>query len=282
MTARDDGQIVAPYTYGTIAEKSAKLGYGLNPSDLAGKTLVPLTQALLASCKVLLVMGQSNAVSIDPASAYTPANSGVYNFDFYSHQLYAAADPLAGPEYVSGAGGSFVSRLGDQIVGSGLAPGGLIIVNLSIGSSHFGAWVGEKPLNVRIPTVIRTMKQNDIMPDWIIYHGGESDAILGESAATVQANIEDINHQIRSCNAEAPWFIGKSCYYDGGLPAGTSAVYSGIDAAIANNFNIFAGAFTDNLTTGSGHRQADGTHLNTAGLVATAPRWHTVIDNYES
>lgn len=278
---------VAPYFIGMPPEKPGKNGYSITSGKVENAS--PFS---VAYTKILTVFGQSNGSNIDPGLAYS-CSQDVLNFNFYNGKFYECADPILGTEYPASAnpyGGSFVSRLGDLIVAGGLCDR-LIIVNFAIGSTHFAAWLGDKKLSGRIPRCLRIMQQFGLRSDWIIYHGGESDAQLvtngSETQASVQSAIYEVVEQVRAAGDTqefsgldpSPFFLAKSCWLNG-LPADFQKVYDAMNAVISTDPNVYAGPTTDDL--GVSYRQGDNTHFNTAGLVEVAARWYTVINGHEN
>ncbi len=101
----------------------------------------------------------------------------------------------------------------------------------------------------------------------IVWHQGESDKVIGTSAATYRAGLVNlINRSRQHFNPGLAWTISRASYF----PSGTSeAVIQGQEEAKNNLPNTsWAAYYSDDFRGAGAYRQSDDLHFNQAGLVA--------------
>lgn len=272
MSAPWLGPIAAP-------EIAGKPGY----ANTAGRVQVPTTVPEVRT-KSLLVFGQSNAVSIANDTSYVPA-AGALNFNFYDGKVYAAKDPLLGAETAGGdvlgaLGSSWATRLASKMVSAGMADR-VVVANCAIGATAISTWDVGGALDGRLAFVVRAMLQAGLVPDYILQMQGESDASAGTSTASYAAGVRSIVNTLRKNGTSAPYFVTQTSLIAGATTPNRNAVRQGQADACSDSLGIFLGPDSDVLA-GATYRQADGTHLNVAGIDAHADQWLTVIEAWEA
>lgn len=248
--------------------------------NTSGRTATAVLNAAVSTI-VLIVVGQSNAISIVADTSFVPV-AGTENFNFYDGKNYVAKDPLLGPQTAGGdsagvAGSSWSTRLASKMVQAGMAPR-VVIVNLAIGAVSIAemsqaGWFGD-----RVRYVLRNLSQAGLVEGpttkvFCLQMQGETDALNGTSAATYAATCRDVVAGFRKHGVIAPYFVSKTALFNGASAPNQAAVRQGQADALSDTLRIFAGPDTDLLTVAGGNRQADQTHLNLTGINACADQW---------
>jgi hypothetical protein len=248
-------------------------------SNLTGKTEAACYQPGV-STKVILVLGQSNAINIVADLSFVPT-AGTENFNFYNGKNYQAKDPLFGCENAGGnvlltPGSSFATRLGSKMVVAGMASR-VVIVNMAIGATSLAEWIPGGLLGDRPRFVIRAMQQAGFRPDYVLQFQGESDVLAGTSAAMYAARQQTLVAEFRRNGCSAPYFVSQTSLINGGTAPNMAAVRQGQLDACSVPLGILQGPDTDTLSVAGGYRIADNTHLNVAGIDAAATLWKNVL-----
>ena len=232
------------------------------------RTQVPLS--VLDSKKrvmVALVFGQSNSSNAGetPKAA---AMDAVYNF--YRGQLYRAEDPLLGAD---GKGGSVWTRLGDRLIERNLHDA-VVFAALGVKDSEIARWQSSGDLHQSILDVIQDLKNHRLSITHLLWHQGESDALLKTDADTYKRMFLDMLASIRRQGVEAPIFvsIATRCGKNRGEPSLQRA-----QSELINNAQmIYPGPNTDTL--GLAYRM-DGCHFADEGLDEAARLWLEALES---
>ena len=232
------------------------------------RTQVPLS--VLDSKKrmmVALVFGQSNSANSGetPKAAVTDA---VYNY--YRGQLYRAEDPLLGAD---GKGGSVWTRLGDRLIERNLHDA-VVFIALGIKDSEIARWQPSGDLHQSILDAIQDLKNHHLSITHLLWHQGESDALLKTDADEYKRMFRGMLASIRKQGVEAPIFvsIATRCGTNRGEPSLQRAQSELVDLA----HGIYPGPNTDTL--GLAFR-VDGCHFADEGQDETARLWLEALES---
>ena len=215
---------------------------------------------------VLFTFGQSNSAN-HGQGLYQPAKT-VYNY--YDGKLYRAADPLIG---ATGEGGSVWTRLGDKLIEAGMTEK-VTIVPIGVGGVRIGAWAKGGELHELLIRTVEQMKKDQIEPDYILWHQGETDNILNTPKADYIRMFETIREVFRSRGIKAPIVIAQASYHPNCLEEdnGNSAEIRAAQKALADQYpDIYLGPDTDQLN--QLWQRADGIHFSTKGQDLHAAMW---------
>ena len=215
---------------------------------------------------VLFTFGQSNSAN-HGQGLYQPAKT-VYNY--YDGKLYRAADPLIG---ATGEGGSVWTRLGDKLIEAGMTEK-VTIIPIGVGGVRIGAWAKGGELHELLIRTVEQMKKDQIEPDYILWHQGETDNILNTPKADYIRMFETIREVFRSRGIKAPIVIAQASYHPNCLEEdnGNSAEIRAAQKALADQYpDIYLGPDTDQLN--QLWQRADGIHFSTKGQDLHAAMW---------
>lgn len=207
-------------------------GYGAIPCPAASPDDIPI-----------ILTGQSQAGSYGDV-AFQPPLSGTPTGDiqiwFGTSTCYPLNDALAGfpAPWMPGSGGSIATRvsqlLRDQYPNW---PGRLVIVNIAQNGVPITNWGQSGPNYPRIQTAVNILSAGGWTPKALIFMGGESDAMAGQSYAMVKAALDSMVDGRRTAGDTYPIFIGLSttcrAVPDPGQPNGIAS--AGIDFELLTN-----------------------------------------------
>lgn len=245
---------------------AATISFMMNAQDnSAGKAKLPLDN--VKGSTVIFTFGQSNAAN-HGQTLYSPHNQVM---NYYAGELYEAKDPLIG---ATGNRGCVWTRLADKMIDSGLAEK-VTIISIAIGATDIASWSEGGILYDKFIQAIEKMKDDNINPDYILWHQGESDNIANTSADDYMSRFESIRNAFRSRGIDAPIFIAVASYH----PDCVSDTCNGNDENIrkaqkdlARKYkDIFLGPDTDKLDKCM--YRHDGVHLSSIGLDKHADGW---------
>lgn len=215
---------------------------------------------------VLFTFGQSN--SANHGQGLYQSQKEVYNY--FDGKLYRAADPLIG---ATGEGGSVWTRLGDKLVEAGMAEK-VTVVPIGVGGVRVGAWAKGGELHDLLIRTVEQLKKDQIEPDYILWHQGETDNILNTPKADYIRMFETIRDVFRSRGIQAPIVIAQASYHPACLDEdnGNSAEIRAAQKALADQYpDIYLGPDTDQLNLL--WQRADGIHFSTKGQDLHADMW---------
>ncbi len=218
---------------------------------------------------VALVFGQSNAANF--GETRHKSRIGVYYF--FRGRYGRAADPLPG---ANGQGGSVWTRLGDQIIAAKLFSQ-VIFVPAAIGATEIARWAPGGLLHEDLLRNVRETLQAGYRFTHLLWHQGESDAVLGINPADYELRFRGMIAAIRALGVNAPVFIAQAtrCANSPPSPDIRWAQHDLVDPSKG----IFAGPDTDTIDT---TWRYDGCHFSDKGLDRHAAMWLEVIKAYES
>lgn len=173
----------------------------------------------------------------------------------------------------TGEGGSVWTRLGDKLIHAGMAEQ-VTIVPIGVGGVRVGAWAkGGELYDLLVRTVDRLVKE-EITPDYILWHQGETDNILNTSKEEYIRLFETIREVFRSRGVQAPILVAQASYHPDCLEEdnGNSAEIRDAQKALADKYvDIASGPDTDRLD--QLWQRADGIHFSWKGQELHAEGW---------
>lgn len=229
-----------------------------------GKQVFPLE--VTEGSTVLFTFGQSNAAN-HGQEQYTPKNK-VYNY--CKGTVYDGKDPLVGP---TGGGGSVWTRLADMMIDSGMADS-VTITAIAVGATDIASWAEGGFLHGMLTESIDRMLADGIVPDYILWHQGESDNIANTSVENYVKRFESIRKVFRDRGITAPIYIAVASYHPACI-----ADDNGIDKNVRNAQKLLAKKYKDiylGPDTDKFDRcvyRHDGVHFSSKGLEAHAKAW---------
>lgn len=215
---------------------------------------------------VIFTFGQSNAAN-HGQTRYKPENEV---FNYFGGKVYEGRDPLAGP---TGDGGSVWTRLADKMIDAGLAES-VTIVPIAVGATEIACWAEGGHLYDRLTETVDGMLADGLVPDYILWHQGESDNIAGTSAETYVHLFESIRRVFRERGIEAPIYIALASYHPACIinGNGNSEDVRQAQKSLAKMYkDIFPGPDTDKFDRCIDRH--DGVHFSSVGLEKHAAAW---------
>ncbi len=218
---------------------------------------------------VALVFGQSNAGNWGESRRV----AGPRVFNFFRGRYERARDPLPG---ANGNGGSVWTRLGDKIIAAKLYDR-VVFVPASISATEIAQWAPGGLLHKDLLRNVREARQARLTFTHLLWHQGESDAVLGTPAEAYRQSFVEMLAAIRALGVDAPAFVAIATRCGQYPPNETirSAQLSLADPALG----IFIGPDTDQLDE---RYRYDGCHFSDIGLDAHAEMWLQVIRDYDA
>ncbi|MCC6478279.1 MAG: hypothetical protein IT552_03625 [Sphingomonadaceae bacterium] len=139
--------------------------------------------------------GQSNAGNYNSAQSKTEASDQVYVF--FRGKCYVAKDPVLGADGIKGSlwplmGASIAKKLKQPV---------LLIVNAAGGTRYLDWTDPHAPYLPRLKAEIMAARERGYEPSLVLWHQGESDALVERSASEIQSDLQALVDQIL---AEAP------------------------------------------------------------------------------
>jgi hypothetical protein len=260
---------------GILFQKYYSVGQLLKTIGVRDKTLAnspvqraeaPISSVPSGRVMVALVFGQSNSANFGE----TPHKSrqGVYNF--YKGKLYPAQDPLLG---ATGDGGSVWTRLGDQLVEKKYYDA-IVFVPLGVGETAIARWKSDGDLHPAILQAIHDVEAQGLTITHLLWHQGESDALLKTSQSTYKIMFLDMLLSIRKQGVNAPIYVSVATRCQKQLP--DEQIRQAQQELVNPALGIYGGPDTDKL--GFGDRY-DGCHFSAEGLEKFAQLWLEKLDS---
>lgn len=217
---------------------------------------------------VALVFGQSNAANFGESPRV--ARLGVYNL--YRGYFYRARDPLRG---ANGEGGSVWTRLGDKLIAEKLFDR-VIFVPAAVGATEIAQWAPDGALHPLILKAIEDAQRRRLKITHLLWHQGESDAVLYTSKTDYKQRFLAMLASIRAHGVDAPVFVAVA------TRCGQYPVNNEIAAAqrelVDPSLGIYPGPNTDLLDESYRY---DTCHFSNEGLDAHASLWVQRLKAYE-
>lgn len=217
---------------------------------------------------VALVFGQSNAGNWGESAK----TAGPHVFFFFRGQFGRAKDPLPG---ANGNWGSVWTRLGDKIIAAKLYDK-VIFVPAAIGATDIALWAPGGLLHKDLLRNVREAKEAGYTFTHLLWHQGESDAVLGTRKEDYEQRFLAMLAAIRELGVDAPAFVAVATRC-GQYPPNTE-IRAAQQELVNPALGIFQGPDTDQLDLSFRH---DGCHFSNAGLQAHAGMWLKVIEEHE-
>lgn len=242
-------------------------------TDVSGKTARNQTVNTGIKNLVLIIAGQSNRAAEAP-SAYTPTNgTALDNFNPYSNQVFAQADPPLGATNpltsLPGGGVGFIGgRIADKFVSGGQFDR-VVLVPIAIGSSSVAQWATNGILQNRLCAAYKRVVAAGFGPKTnvtvaIEWGQGETDTVLATSQGNYTTSLNSVISNVKACGFGGRFFVAVETWDAGAVSSGVQAA----QAAVVDSVTVFASGNIDTLN--AANRIADNTHLNDAGIAAAA------------
>lgn len=217
---------------------------------------------------VLLIFGQSNSTNLG-AVPYTPSGR-VYEMNFFTGRCFVAADPLLG---ASGTGGSFASRLADQLINAGMFSD-VLLVSTGVGGTYIEDWAPGGIHHRRILVAIRRLADAGFHPTFLLWHQGEGNTGINGNPEAYKGNFLDMLNAIRTHSVMAPVFVPLVSIC-GGL-ADPNVRKAQMELA-SPKLGIYPGPDTDTLGL---TKRYDRCHFSGEGLDLHAQMWFRTLSHY--
>jgi hypothetical protein len=241
------------------------LSLALPPGAYAQTPAPPIRPRVM----IALVFGQSNAGNWGESRRV----AGPHVFVFFRGRYERARDPLPG---ANGNGGSVWTRLGDKLIEAKLYDR-VVFVPASIGATDISLWAPGGLLHKDLLRNVDEARKYGLRFTHLLWHQGESDAVLGISAADYEQRFLAMLKAIQSRGVDAPAFVAIATRC-GRYPP--NEIIRQAQIALVNpSRGIFQGPDTDLLDERYRH---DGCHFSDAGLDAHAEMWLRVIREFTS
>lgn len=233
----------------------------LSDYQKSGRSRLPISLLNGKKLMVALAFGQSNSANF--GSVRHQSMPGVYNL--FENELYAAQDPLIG---ASGTGGSVWTWLGDMLINSNLYDG-VVFITIGVSGTEIEKWAPEGELHDRIIRAIKSTRKSRLDITHLLWHQGETDALIGTSSQQYQSYFRQMLASIRNHGITAPIFVSLASRCGETMP---DAMIRGAQSELVDvTQNILPGPDTDKL--GASFRYDD-CHFSQSGLQAVATLWH--------
>lgn len=235
-------------------------GYDRQPLEKAEKGMIIFT------------FGQSNSAN-HGYGMYSPHNE-IYNY--FEGAVYHAQDPLIG---ATGYGASVWGRLADKLVDSKLTER-VTLIPIGVGGVDIAQWINGGSEHDKLMETIKSMKENNISPDFILWHQGESDNIIKTSKEEYIRMFEMIRETFRTNGILCPIGIAVASYHPMCVESdkGNSREIREAQIELSKMYkDIFLGPDTDKLD--KAYHRADGVHFSVIGLEEHANGWLKAIKN---
>jgi hypothetical protein len=216
---------------------------------------------------VALVFGQSNAGNWGES----PLTAGPNVFNFFRGEFGRARDPLRG---ANGNWGSVWTRLGDKIIAAKLYDR-VVFVPASIGATEIALWSPGGLLHKDLLRNVREAKDAGYTFTHLLWHQGESDAVLGTRKEDYEQRFIEMLAAIRALGVDAPAFVAVATRCGDYQP--NLQIRAAQMELVNPALGIFQGPDTDELDLSYRH---DGCHFSNAGLDAHAEMWLNVIEDH--
>lgn len=221
---------------------------------------------------IFMAFGQSNAANYG-AGKYIVRNE-VYNY--YKGKLYAAAEPLLGPD---GKGSSVWTRVADLVIDGGLYDR-VVIVPCGIGQTAVACWSSGKCADY-LNEVLDDLNRDGIRLTHIFWSQGETDNVDGTTAVAYGRELEKVIGHFRSRGIDAPFFVSQTSYFpfNNNNPLGISEQVLQGQLAVLDSVNrVVEGPNMDALNLA--YYRYDAVHFSEKGLDQLAEAWYKVIKDY--
>ncbi|VAW94948.1 FIG00607098: hypothetical protein [hydrothermal vent metagenome] len=234
-------------------------------SDTSTKIKVACENIIGEKTMVALVFGQSNSAN----HGETKYKSEQAVFNFFDGSCYKASDPLLG---ATGNDGSPWSRFGDKVIVNNIYEK-VLLVPIGYGGSGIERWDIGGDLHHRITHIINQLKSENIMVTHLLWHQGESEALLRTSKSEYKKRFLSMLATIRKHGVKVPIYVAvASRCYDRAVNLEIKEAQSEL---VDPTKGIYPGPNTDEINL-VGDRY-DGCHFSEVGLDKHANKWLKAI-----
>lgn len=228
---------------------------------------------------LLFVLGQSNASNtVDPGYA---TSQPVYAYAYADGMCHRVRDTILG---ATGDKGSSWSRLGDRIVGSGLADT-VIFVDIARGGSSLLHWAPGGQFYPLLTGTLDALAAKGLHPTHVLFHQGEADCAFGLSRQEYGLLLSAVLDAIRAhAGSDSDIFVSRASLYlnpqcadrhDPGCYVSCPAVTEAQTAAADPARRIFSGPDTDRLIPWFDRN--DGYHFTAQAADRFAAAWMPLL-----
>jgi len=218
---------------------------------------------------VALVFGQSNAGNWGES----PRTAGPRVFSFFRGRYARAKDPLPG---ANGNGGSVWTRLGDKLIDTKLYDR-VVFVPAAIGATQISEWAPGGILHKDLLRNIDEATEAGYTFTHLLWHQGESDAVLGTSTQEYEERFRSMLASIRQQGVDAPAFVAVTTRCSAFIP--NPEIRQAQQDLVNPAQGIFAGPDTDMLDETF---RFDSCHFSNEGLDMHANLWLKVIREHDA
>ena len=167
------------------------------PSQAAGRT--PRTCPSPDDAVVLVIGGQSNASNVVPVLHKVQNDVAVW----FDGKCYAADDPILG---ATADGGSLWSLLGDQLADQLNRP--VLMIVGAVGGTQFADWLDSRSGYYQaLSDRIATAHTAGYTPDMILWHQGETDAIVERNMERLTQTSGEFIDRLLTDIPDAPLYL---------------------------------------------------------------------------
>lgn len=247
------------YGLGNLIKKLSLI-FGISKNSPLDREEVDCQQLNGNNLMVALAFGQSNSAN----EGESPKSTKMNVYSFYRGKCYKAQDPLLG---ASGDGGSVWTRLGDRIIEENLYHQ-VLFVPIGVGGTEIARWKPNGDLHQRILKSIKSLKEQNFTITHMLWHQGETDALLGTSKQEYKTMFLEMLKSIRANGVDAPIYVSITtrCH----KIRENKDIQQAQRELVDISQKIYPGPNTDQL--GLGYR-FDGCHFSDEGLEKCAELW---------
>lgn len=208
-------------------------------------------------CFMLLALGQSNAGNYSDALG----NGGPGTYAFWDGKFFGCDDPLPG---AGGEGGSVWVRVASRVLFEGDHQAS-IVCTAAQGSTSVRDWLPDGALFQRALNSAKKLQQLGFPISAVVWHQGETDALLQTPARLYQERLERVVQGLREQGIDAPVFVCVASRRENGRTY--EPVRLAQQAVVDIDRGIHQGCDTDLLDL---PYRRDGIHFNLRGVEAFA------------
>ena len=153
------------------------------------------------------------------------------------------------------------------------------LVPIGVGGVRIAAWAKGGELYDKLVGTVEQMKRDNLTPDYILWHQGETDNILNTPTDEYIRLFESIREVFRSRGIEAPIVIAQASYHPNCLDEanGKDEAIRSAQQQLADKYDdIYLGPDTDTLD--KTWQRADGIHFSTLGQEQHAALWLDALE----
>jgi lysophospholipase L1-like esterase len=208
---------------------------------------------------VAVAFGQSNSANF----GNTPRRAGPGVYSFYEGRCFRAADPMPG---AGGGGGSVWTRLGDEILKSGLYSN-VLFASIGVGGTSVSQWRPGGILHNKILATVEQLRKHRLEPTHMLWHQGEADMRRRTNTRQYREMFLEMLGGIRAGGIDAPVYVSVATRMGQKTSPEIQKAQRGL---VDVSRNILPGPDTDKL--GFQYRY-DGVHFSDEGMEVYSAMW---------